>query len=320
VRWEEARRRVRRGGGAPPHAPGGGAASRSTSGDRLVGELGNRSAPEQIRRRRRGGHLKVNEPRGTPAAARRRRRGRATDDWGAWRRRGPRRGEARGAAAPRGAHRHHGRGAAGGLRRARAASTPPRTAVSAAPEREGDRRPRIDRGRRSTAAYRSRSGGRRVSPTSLARGLLVVGAGRGQAAGGSPLPPSHAASSSQEQGGLRPWRSGSSPFGAEGGGGVTGEREAVEPTDGWDGERPQHSRECGDRRPCCKMQQLLRLLLETVSRAARPRRRARQRYAGVANRHSWVGRVRSFELSGARANEINRSGGLAGYLVNHAWR
>jgi hypothetical protein len=69
-----------------------------------------------------------------------------------------------------------------------------------------------------------------------------------------------------------------------------------------------------------QIQILIQQLLETVSRAARPRRRARQRYAGVANRHSWVGRVRSFELSGARANEINRSGGLAGYLVNHAWR
>jgi hypothetical protein len=57
---------------------------------------------------------------------------------------------------------------------------------------------------------------------------------------GSPVPHLHVASLSQEQCGLRARRGGSPPFGAKGGGGVTGEREAVGPVDDWDGERTQH--------------------------------------------------------------------------------
>jgi hypothetical protein len=101
-------------------------------------------------------------------------------------------------------------------------------------------------------------------PKSIEGGGAPQPPGADPAAGGSPLPPSHAASSSQEQGGIRAWRNSSSPFGAEGGSGVTGEREAVGPADGWDGERPQHPREHDDRWPCCKMQQLMRLLLEPL--------------------------------------------------------
>jgi hypothetical protein len=120
-------------------------------------------------RRRQGGRLKVNAPRGAPGEARRSVEAVAEH---------PRRrsGGGKKMAAAR-ACRRHGRAAA---------STPPRATIGVArlhPDRsreEGCRRGRATDPATgsSVAASRGRSGGRRVSPTSLARGLLVAGAGR----------------------------------------------------------------------------------------------------------------------------------------------